>query len=1222
MLRTRILLALGAGVPAALFVTAVVLLAIRIWAEWQHLPGHRVITADTFRLADPHPDRRVARAVAGVWREWSRELFLAIALAGLWPVVRLMPWQGLLGRIGRRDLARRGSAGWIGRARLRRAGMLTRTPLAAPRPLIACLPGGFFTGPRWVMPPADEPHVFVCAPTGAGKSTGIAIPTLLGLTGSAIVLDVKDGELMRLTAARRRAMGQRVLLFAPWRDAPVPDGIDVLTFNPLDRVTDETDGEVRYARAAQLAAALVPDARDSTQSWIPFARRLAGAAMLGAVALHALARRSRGVRDRDGMLHEAGIDPAALGALAACPAPTLGHAHDLLLTGGPVRGGPVRGGQAEGGQAQDGQAQDDPVNVRARYARVARALDRIVAADPDTRVWLGPAVREFTQAAGMDARPLSSYLSILLGPGLGAWADPRIDRATATTTKGFSFAGMRRRPATLYLGVGVNDMAGLGQLMRVMFEQAILALQDGPEAASGSADTGAADTGAADTGAADTGAADGRGTVTLMLDEFPQLGAMSVLLGAIRTLRAYGGRVVIIVQALPDLAAIYGPEGAGLLRNNCGVQVYTAPADIETARAVSAALGERGVVSRSAALSGPLGTGGGHTASETAVSVPLMRPDEVLRLPGDDLIVLVRRRSPARLARIAWFRDPPFRDLRPGDGSAPGGETGSSRARAMRWQRAVRRIRTFAGQAFADSLPLPLAGASCGILAFVLWQVWQDGPASLATVAGQARAWLSGGETPPAAAALAAEAMDWAGIGLLTGCAGAILRVAWLDRWFMRRAAGHAMAAGHATHATDAAAEGHAMAAAEADQGEDTETVETGAGAAGDTGGEAGARPEEMDATAVTARAATGGPATARPACAEADAAPVASAGADTPVGAAAGADAPGASALAVVVVAGDRDWEDVATVHAWLDRARAALRERYGADMVLCHGGAPTGLDAIAADWALSSGVPQLVAGADRDGGGAGDEPEPPAPDALPAFAAAEGAGPVRGVIGFGGSEPVLAFLRAAEDRGLRSVHVPEGDGNSADRRGDDGKSAGSPAAAGAAGEGEGLLVDAGGMQGEAGAGGAEVVLQDGAADPVAEGVQEADAPCPSGSVGDDAGDEGDPGPVPGAAPGAARDGLPVLANPPGPGAPHGEIAAALRLIPQHVSPTTHEVAAWLGWIPAGAKCPRKLGEMLYPAFTAADRESTKVRIAGLRQRRWVFTGKPDQDDRTDQDG
>ena len=1194
MLRTRILLALGAGVPAALFVTAVVLLAIRIWAEWQHLPGHRIITADTFRLADPHPDRRVARAVAGVWREWSRELFLGIALAGLWPVVRLMPWQGLLGRIGRRDLARRGSAGWIGRARLRRAGMLTRTPLAAPRPLIAVLPGGFFTGPRWVMPPGDEPHVFVCAPTGAGKSTGIAIPTLLGLTGSAIVLDVKDGELMRLTAARRRAMGQRVLLFAPWRDAPVPDGIDVLTFNPLDRVTDETDGEVRYARAAQLAAALVPDARDSTQSWIPFARRLAGAAMLGAVALHALARRSRGVRDRDGMLHEAGIDPAALGALAACPAPTLGHAHDLLLTGGPVRGG-----QAEGGQAEGGQAQDDPVNVRARYARVARALDRIVAADPDTKVWLGPAVREFTQAAGMDARPLSSYLSILLGPGLGAWADPRIDRATATTTKGFSFAGMRRRPATLYLGVGVNDMAGLGQLMRVMFEQAILALQDGPEAASGSADTGAADTGPGDSaGAADTGAADGRGTVTLMLDEFPQLGAMSVLLGAIRTLRAYGGRVVIIVQALPDLAAIYGPEGAGLLRNNCGVQVYTAPADIETARAVSAALGERGVVSRSAALSGPLGTGGGHTASETAVSVPLMRPDEVLRLPGDDLIVLVRRKSPARLARIAWFRDPPFRDLRPGDGpcdgSGPGGETGSSRARAMRWQRAVRRIRTFAGQAFADSLPLPLAGAVCGILAFVLWQVWQDGPASLATVAGQARAWLSGGETPPAAA-LAAEAMDWAAIGLLTGCAGAILRVAWLDRWFMRRAA--------PAGATGAAG---ATSTAAADQGEDTETVETGAGA-----GEAGAEDVGGETCAGVPHA-----------------------GADAPFEPPAGTDAPGASAEAdaaagavapvgVVVVAGDRDWEDVATAEEWLDRARAALRARYGAAMVLCHGGAAAGPDAIAAHWAQARGVPQLVAGADRGGGGAGDEPGAPAPDAmLAAFAAAEGAGPVRGVIGFGGSEHVLAFLRAAADRGLRSVHVPEGGGEPADRRDGDGATA----TAVAAGEGEGLLADERGTQGEAGAGGVEVVQQDGAATEAvgqfAGDVAGADDPCPSESGGDDAGGEGDTGPVPDAKGGAARDGLPVLANPPGPDATHMAIVAALGLIPDHVRPTTDEVAAWLGWIPDGAKCPERLVRRLRPAFRAARRTSTQTGPRGAREYRWVFTGKPDQDNGKDHDG
>jgi len=540
----------------------------------------------------------------------------------------------------------------------------------------------------------------------------------------------------------------------------------------------------------------------------------------------------------------------------------------------------------------------------------------------------------------------------------------------------------------------------------------------------------------------------------------------------------------------------------------------------------------------------------------------------------------------------------------------------------MRWQRAVRRIRTFAGQAFVDFIALPLAGAVCGTLAFVLWQVWQDGLASLAPVAGQApqasqaRAWLSGGETPPAAA-LAAEAMDWAWIGLLIGSVVSLLRVAWLDNWFMRRAAGHTMAAGHAmaaagatsaasaagaTSAAPARGAGGTTTATEADQVERTETVETGAGAEpGDTGAAcAGVPPAGADAPVEPP--------------AGADAAPVASAGADTPVGVA---------PVGVVVVAGDRDWQDVATVHAWLDRARVVLRERYGADMVLCHGGALAGLDAVAADWALSSGVPQLVAGADRSGGRAGDEPEAPDLDAMPAFAAAEGAGPVRGVIGFGGSEHVRAFLRAAEHRGLRSVHVPKGGGDGADRRGDDGKSARPTAAAG---EGEGLFADAGRRHEEVGGGGGEVVLQDEAAvedaGPVAGDVAGADDPCPSERGGDDTGGAGDTGPLSGAAPGAARDGLPVLANPPGPDATHMEIVAALRLIPQHVSPTTQEVAAWLGWIPDGAKCPERLARRLRPALRAVRRTSRQIGPREARKRRWVFTGKPDQDGRTDQDG
>ncbi len=52
-------------------------------------------------------------------------------------------------------------------------------------------------------------HLLTVAPTGSGKGVSYVVPTLLTHRGSIIVFDPK-GELFRLTAAGRRAMGQKV----------------------------------------------------------------------------------------------------------------------------------------------------------------------------------------------------------------------------------------------------------------------------------------------------------------------------------------------------------------------------------------------------------------------------------------------------------------------------------------------------------------------------------------------------------------------------------------------------------------------------------------------------------------------------------------------------------------------------------------------------------------------------------------------------------------------------------------------------------------------------------------------------------------------------------------------------------------------------------------------------------------------------------------------------
>jgi type IV secretion system protein VirD4 len=80
-----------------------------------------------------------------------------------------------------------------------------------------------------------EGHTAVIAPPRSGKGTGVVIPTLHTWSDSIVVMDIK-GENFRLTAGRRKQMGQVVLKFDP--TSP-----NSCCFNPFDEIPLRTDDE-------------------------------------------------------------------------------------------------------------------------------------------------------------------------------------------------------------------------------------------------------------------------------------------------------------------------------------------------------------------------------------------------------------------------------------------------------------------------------------------------------------------------------------------------------------------------------------------------------------------------------------------------------------------------------------------------------------------------------------------------------------------------------------------------------------------------------------------------------------------------------------------------------------------------------------------------------------------------------------------------------------------
>lgn len=123
-------------------------------------------------------------------------------------------------------------------------------------------------GQRTIMPAVGgeqilydgDGHLMTIAPTGSGKGRSVIIPNLLHFEGPVIVVDPK-GENFKVTARRRREMGQAVYVLDPFR--VMVDKSDCL--NPLD-IFDLSNADVETD--AQMIAELLSG--DSFSAREPF----------------------------------------------------------------------------------------------------------------------------------------------------------------------------------------------------------------------------------------------------------------------------------------------------------------------------------------------------------------------------------------------------------------------------------------------------------------------------------------------------------------------------------------------------------------------------------------------------------------------------------------------------------------------------------------------------------------------------------------------------------------------------------------------------------------------------------------------------------------------------------------------------------------------------------------------------------------------------------------
>jgi len=219
---------------------------------------------------------------------------------------------------------------------------------------------------------------------------------------------------------------------------------------------------------------------------------------------------------------------------------------------------------------------------------------------------------------------------------LALYADPVIARNTATSDFRIADLMNREQPVTLYLVTPPSDIDRIRPLVRLLLNQFGRRLTQSMTFGKTKAY---------------------RHQLLFLLDEFPSLGKLAFFELQLAFMAGYGIKCFLIAQSLNQLEAAYGQHNS--LLDNCHVRMTYTANDERTARRISDLLGQATQTRRQRSFSG--GIFGRVSESEQEHARALLTPDEVLRLPGDEAVLLVAGSPPYRAKKVMHYQDPRFR---------------------------------------------------------------------------------------------------------------------------------------------------------------------------------------------------------------------------------------------------------------------------------------------------------------------------------------------------------------------------------------------------------------------------------------------------------------------------------------------------------------------------------------------------------------------------------
>jgi type IV secretion system protein VirD4 len=148
--------------------------------------------------------------------------------------------------------------------------------------------------------------------------------------------------------------------------------------------------------------------------------------------------------------------------------------------------------------------------------------------------------------------------------------------------------------------------------------------------------------------------------ILFLLDEFPILGNFPFLSKTLGILAGYGITFYIVVQAINQIIDLYGQHHTFL--DNCKTVCVYAPGKIEDAKSFTEMIGKESVVKESLSASGSRYAVAFNNlnASSQEVARDLMNPDELMKLPPEEALIL-NQGMPAYIAKkVVYYEDERF----------------------------------------------------------------------------------------------------------------------------------------------------------------------------------------------------------------------------------------------------------------------------------------------------------------------------------------------------------------------------------------------------------------------------------------------------------------------------------------------------------------------------------------------------------------------------------